>query len=231
MAKYRDVFPKRHTLLLVVHVRSMEQALCSVAIAEGGGADGVFLINHQVSAAELLRIYAGVRDQFPTFWIGMNFLGNSPAEALRLIPSTANGLWTDNAGITEHGVSLSAIFFANARQRSPWDGLYFGGVAFKYQKESPDPPTAARIARSHMDVVTTSGAGTNIASDPKKISDMKSAIKDHPLAVASGIRSSNVRNYPTADCFVVASGVSYPEIDEFNPHLVRELTETIRSMS
>jgi predicted TIM-barrel enzyme len=67
-----------------------------------------------------------------------------------------------------------------------------------------------------MDVVTTSGDGTGIAADIKKVSDMKSYIKDTPLGIASGITIENVDQYlPYVDAFLVATGISktFTELD------------------
>ena len=87
--------------------------------------------------------------------------------------------------------------------------LYFGGVAFKYQREVEDVAAAARAALSYVDVVTTSGQGTGEAPAIAKIRAMKAAIGEVPLAIASGIRPENVGDYRgICDCFLVATGIS-----------------------
>ena len=97
-----------------------------------------------------------------------------------------------------------------------WSGLYFGGVAFKYQRPVDDLAQAAMIAADYMDVVTTSGPGTGHAASLEKISCLKQALGDQPLAIASGITPENVGDYlDRADCFLVATGVSklWEELD------------------
>ena len=53
-----------------------------------------------------------------------------------------------------------------------WAGLYFGGVAFKKQREvrREDFEHAARVAAPYVDVVTTSGVATGRAADVAKVS-------------------------------------------------------------
>src|SRR3989344_2491051 len=50
-------------------------ALLNTQIAFRGGADGVFLIGHNMPYTEVLYIYEQVRKQFFARWIGINLLG------------------------------------------------------------------------------------------------------------------------------------------------------------
>jgi uncharacterized protein len=210
MNKFRRTFPKAHTFLPVIHVVNEEQALANAQIAKESGADGVFLINHETENLALLAVYQRVVAELPDLWIGLNFLDPSH-ETVRVIPETIAGLWTDNARIKETGGD-SAIFSRwphCLRGRVGWEGVYFGGVAFKYQRPVSDLAAVAKAAVPFVDVVTTSGAGTGVAPDVGKIATMKDAIGEHPLAIASGITPANVRSFmPFADCFLVATGIS-----------------------
>lgn len=227
MSAYRKNFPGQHTFLPVVHVEATEQALRNAKIAADNGADGVFLINHHLLYLDLIEIYQIVRAALPGFWIGLNCLDLGRSAIDHILPET-DGLWVDDAGITE-GEKPTAVAseFVNRRRIRGWPGLYFGGVAFKYQKEIKDVATAARLACSYMDVVTTSGAGTGEAADVEKISLMKEAMGDHPLAIASGTTPKNVQEYmPYADCFLVATGISDSHT-ELNPKLVRAFADEL----
>jgi hypothetical protein len=203
--------------------------LRNIAIAQKNGADGVFLINHSIEVADLIRIYARMRFEFPFYWMGMNLLGITPIQALGRMPDNEVGLWADNAGVKESGNSPDADAFAAYRaKQSSWKGLYFGGVAFKYQDEVVDPALAACAAIPYVDVITTSGIGTGSAPDPEKIAKMKRAIGNHPLAIASGITPENVNLYrDSTDCFLVATGVSDSHT-ELNPKRVAELAKILR---
>lgn len=102
-------------------------------------------------------------------------------------------------GLSEQTI---AARMRDARMKSGFSGLYFGGVAFKGQPmyhpkqdsgEDPLPEKAvevlqhAAILASHfMDVVTTSGSGTGVACGLGKIRSLSEALNGAVLAV-SGI--------------------------------------------
>ena len=229
MSNFREVFTSRHTFIAVVHVKDEAQTVRNVDLAQTNGADGVFLINHDVELPELIRIAVKVQERFPSFWLGMNILGMSPANALHKLPENMGGLWTDNAGVQEHGRSVDAETFCLNRSLLRWKGLYFGGIAFKYQNRVQDAARAARLAIPFLDVVTTSGEGTGLAPDRHKIRRMKLAIGQHPIAIASGITPENVSEFMEwSDCFLVATGVSDSHT-ELNPRRVRKLARMLSS--
>ncbi len=117
----------------------------------------------------------------------------------------------------------------DVRRQSDCRALYFGGVAFKYQRRVQDVQAAARKAMRFMDVVTTSGPGTGQAADISRIRLMKEALGEFPLAIASGISPKNVGAYlPYSDCYLVATGIS-TDFSHLNPILLRALMEEVRS--
>jgi len=196
------------------------------------GADGVFLINHDIDSGSLLGIYHAVRLRGDSPWfIGLNILDLETDEALRQVPDDASALWADDGGLSEVGDPASdAVRFLRIRQqRLRWDGLYFGSVAFKYRAKVENPAELARLATDYMDVVVTSGKGTGLAPDVTKIAAMRLAMNDAPLAIASGITAANIADFlPLADCFMVATGIgrSHTELDADR---VRELARLIHA--
>jgi hypothetical protein len=228
MSTFKRIFAKKHVFLAVVHVEGGTQALRNAKIAEQEGADGIFLINHSIPYNSLIECYHVVRERIPNFWIGLNCL-DLGRFAVNHIPKETAGLWVDNAGINEGKHPSDEVKeFASLRKSSGWQGLYFGGVAFKYQEEVADIAKVARLSVPFVDVITTSGVGTGKAADVTKIRTMKEAIGDYPLAIASGITPENVNQYmPHADCFLVATGVSDSHT-ELNPIRVRALSKALR---
>lgn len=228
MQIYREVFPKKHTFLPVIHCIDWDQAERNLRIAIDSGADGAFLINHDIPARRLLSIYATLRYGFDSFWIGINMLDRKPISALESTFDNDCGLWVDDAGIGGRGAVSQAENFAKHRaKRSSWKGIYFGGVAFKYQKEIADPAAAAVAAMPYVDVITTSGNLTGSAPKVEKIRNMKSAIGYHPLAIASGMTPENVHLYmPHADCFLVATGISDSHTD-LNPKKIEKFLRAL----
>lgn len=227
--RYRTVFPNRHTVLPVIHTETEEQALRNADIAREAGCDGVFLINHSISAQELLEIHGTVAHAHPDWWVGVNCLGVATEDVFGRLPAEVAGVWADNGGIDDcREDQPKAATIQSNHQASGWKGLYFGGVAFKYQRPVRDFAGAARLATGYMDVVTTSGSGTGQAAPVEKIRTMKQAIGDFPLAIASGITPENVQEYlEYADCFLVATGIASSS-SELDPERVCALVDNIK---
>jgi predicted TIM-barrel enzyme len=232
MNRYRQVFPGRHTVLPVIHVESLDQALRNTQVAREAGADGVFLINHSMLDETLLTIHTDVAAAHPDWWIGVNCLGLTPDQVFGAVSAKVAGVWVDNAGIQENQDSQPyAERVAVVRRTHAPDCLYFGGVAFKYQRRVEDLEAACRVAAPHMDVVTTSGPRTGQAADMDKIRRMRLALGDTPLAIASGITPENVASYlPHTDGFLVATGIS-SSFSELDPPRVRLLVERVRAFA
>lgn len=210
MRTIEEVFGRKKVALPVIHILSEAQALRNVAIAVEADADGVFLIHHQGNSTELLEVGKAVRSTYPDLWMGYNFLGESAYGVWSLVDSSVDGIWVDNAGIEEEASSqVYAQRIDAQKDASGWEGLYFGGVAFKYQRPVEDLESAGEKACFYLDVPTTSGQGTGYAADLERIVRLKSRMGDHPLGIASGITPDNVELYlPHVDAFLVATGIS-----------------------
>ena len=230
MPKHKDHFPNStHVVLPVIHVENLGQALANAEIARRAGCDGVFLIDHFIASQDLLEIARGVLDKFPGWWVGVNCLGMNPEDVVAKIDPDISGIWSDNAGIDEYGgTQPAAEKFLQARDARQWNGLYFGGVAFKYQRQVTELERAARIAAQFIDVVTTSGPGTGMSASREKIAAMKRGLGEAPLAIASGITPENVSDYvDLATCFLVATGISR-NFTDLDPERVKALVEKVR---
>lgn len=235
MASYKELFPRKHTVLPVIHAETPSQALRNVEVAHQAGADGAFLIRKpytQMSHGELAKVHETVRREFSTWWLGINYLDlERTVEIFEHLTPSMSGVWADDARINEWVErQLEAEEIQQARKRSGWNGLYFGGVAFKYQRgvHKDKLAVAAQLATRFMDVVTTSGSATGSAPDTEKIAIMKAAIGDKPLAIASGVSPENVENYFDADCFLVATSLLKPETEDFDPSRVKDLIQAVR---
>ena len=188
-------------VLPVIHTLDETQAERNVAAAMRCGAHGVFLINHDFEYQRLLPIIKTVRQRFPALWLGVNFLAVTGKQAFPVLSAlqeegtVVDAYWADDARIDEHAAAQTeAIEIDKLKRDGAWNGMYFGGVAFKKQREvkAADFDTSATIACKHMDVVTTSGVATGEAADLQKIETFRQACVAHPLAVASGINPQNV---------------------------------------
>lgn len=230
MTSYKDVFLNPHAILPVIHVESKKQASSNSHLAQQQGCDGVFLVGHGMQHDELLEIHHAVSNQLRGWWIGVNCLDLTPSAVFEVLTDEVSGVWVDNALIDERTENQpEAEEVSRARLKSGWQGLYFGGVAFKYQRPVADLEKAVQLAAKYMDVITTSGPGTGQAADRDKIQTMKDSLGSSPLAIASGITPQNIDSYlDIADCFMVSTGISR-SWSELDPELVNSLVTKIRA--
>jgi predicted TIM-barrel enzyme len=202
MSRISEVFGRRPVLLPVVHPASRASALASIEVAVAAG-------------VQVLKLVGDVRALHPALWVGVNLLARKPpvalGSALDACDGRIDGIWSDNAGIDERAREQPAAdAFLEARRARRWTGLYFGGTAFKYQREiaEADLGRAATLAASYMDVICTSGPGTGKAADPSKVIAMKRAIPNASLALASGVTAENAHVYtPYVDALLVGTGI------------------------
>jgi len=227
-----------HVILPVIHVNSLEQALRNTEIAVNCKCDGVFLINHSIKYTRLLEIHSEVKAKFPDFWIGVNCLDLFPGIVFKTVSKQVDGVWVDNAEINEFSADqIVANSIQRLQKESNFNGLYFGGVAFKCQPkvEEQNLESAVKYAAPFLDVITSSGPGTGMAMHIQKPQQMRTAsIKyapNTPIAIASGITPLNVHEYlENADVFLVATGIS-KSFEELEPSLVADLVLRVRNFS
>ena len=230
----KKLFTQNPYFLPVVHVLNLEQTIRQLQIAFNNNVAGVFLIGHGIRYHKLFEIYSQIREVYPYKWIGLNCLDLRPLELFLRIPEGVNGVWVDNAyineelGINEQKYPLQVKKLIN---KIKWKGLYFGGVAFKYQKRVNNLNLATKIACQYMDVITTSGPGTGKSAEPEKLNKMSPIVKKYNkrLGIASGITPKNVEDYKSVNYFLVATGISY-NFHTFNPLLVKELSDKINKL-
>jgi predicted TIM-barrel enzyme len=237
MNRINEVFGRPRVLLPVIHPVTRDHALAAVDVAVAAGADGVFLINQGLDERAVLALIGEVRGRYPSLWVGVNLLSRAPADALAFGLAECgriDGIWSDNAGIDERGGDQArANAFVEARQRLGWNGLYFGGVAFKYQREvaRADLARAAAVAAKYMDVICTSGPGTGRAADPAKPRAMREGASGVALALASGVTTANVGEYlPYVDAYLVGTGIER-ELGVLDPDETKRLAASIHAFA
>lgn len=227
-------------ILPVIHALDMAQAERNVVTAMRSGAQGVFLINHDFEYQRLLPIIESIRQRFPALWLGANFLAVTGKNAFPVLSqlqeqgTPVDAYWADDARIDERtSMQQEAREIDEIRQNGAWSGMYFGGVAFKKQRDvaPADYTASATIACRHMDVVTTSGVATGEAADLDKIRIFRRACDSHPLAVASGINPQNVTRYANSlDAILIATGINYPgDFYNIDPARLRAIVSIVRT--
>jgi predicted TIM-barrel enzyme len=211
--RIREVFGVDRVLLPVIHTVSRGEALESIRVACDAGCRGVFLIDQELPPPEVLALVCEARGAHPDLWIGVNLLSHRPQHALTVALGACgslDGLWSDNASLDERSTAqLTADQFVAARHARDWHGLYFGGVAFKYQRHVANEELGrlAALAASYVDVICTSGPGTGVPADISKVCAMRAGTTA-PIALASGITPENVCDYlPYVDAYLVGTGI------------------------
>ena len=208
---------KGPVILPVIHVIDHDQTAANIDKLITAGISGCFLINHDFDVPTFLPIIRSIRARHPDFWIGINFLAVTGLKAFPILAALEaegcriDAYWGDDARIDERSdTQHEAEAIAATRRDCGWQGLYFGGTAFKKQRPvaPADYAISARIAGGYMDVVTTSGIATGNAAEVSKIATFRNALPDTPIALASGITPENAHEYAMVDCFMVATGIN-----------------------
>ncbi|MEC8109153.1 MAG: adenine phosphoribosyltransferase [Pseudomonadota bacterium] len=240
-AEFQEFFGDNAPIILpVIHVIDHDQTASNIETLIDAGISRCFLINHDFDVDKFLPIIRSIRTRYKNFWIGLNFLSVTGHDAFPILATLAkqgchiDAYWADDARIDEREEQqIEAEEIQNIRQQAGWDGLYFGGTAFKKQREvkPADYAKAAQIAGSFMDVVTTSGIATGNPAEISKVATFRSALPNKPIALASGITPENAADYAMVDCFMVATGINIT--DDFyhiDPAKLGLLTAKCREM-
>lgn len=185
-------------LIPVIHMVNENQVLTNVKTCVECGIKKVFLINHVVTIADLIKCAESVRQEYPKLWIGLNLLGTTTEDAISQDLKGIDGLWCD-----------ASITIDRVMEYRNFKGMFFGGLAFKYQPQPSDLKAACEEARLATNVATTSGVGTGKAADIEKIKDIREYLGSHPMAIASGISAQNIGLYNgISDYLLVASSIT-----------------------
>ena len=178
------------------------QVLTNVETCIECGVKKVFLINHAVSTEDLLKCAFRVKKEYPNLWVGINMLNVPTHIALQNLFEGIDGLWCD-----------ATITSTQAKSVRNFNGLFFGGLAFKYQPQPIDLEFACKDAMKATDVATTSGDGTGEEANIEKIKNIRTFLGNHPMAIASGVSVENVDNYKViVNYLLVASSITSDEI-------------------
>lgn len=224
---YKEVFTKRHAVLPVIHVSDYKQTLYNAKVARDAGADGVFLINGRGS--DLVCTAKNLKFIMPDMFIGINCLGMKPHDVMLISGEEVGGIWCDQQLVVEDFEHQEYAELLNElRELIVWQGLLFGGMAFKYQHPVKDFKTVAELTKKYAEVPTTSGARTGYAPETAKIKALRTGLGATPMAIASGLTPKNIAYFlDDADAFLVATGVS-KSYHYFDEKLLTEFIEIVR---
>jgi hypothetical protein len=184
-------------IIPVIHMLTHKQVVQNIEICLSCGIEKVFLINHGLDSEQLLLTAYNVKFEYPDLWVGINMLGTTTELALST-DLTLDGLWCD-----------ATISPERAKAVRNFKGMFFGGLAFKYQPQPSDLQSACNDAKLATDVATTSGPGTGKPASLKKITELREMLGEHPMAIASGVSVENIEMYKgIVDYLLVASSIT-----------------------
>lgn len=219
-------------VLPVIHFLNRSTAVDQAAVAFSCGADGVFLISHHGAGTdELIAVGQAIKAQHADKLVGINFLGKDAYESLLEVASAKlDMVWTDDPGVSSKGITDDGNWCKSAlmREGAKWP-LFFGSVAFKYQRTEPHPGVAAKLAADAGMLPTTSGEATGSAPGLGKARDMSQALNGGPLAIASGMTPENVAEFlPYFTHYLVATGVS-TDMFHFDPSRLKAFVDIVKN--
>lgn len=202
----------------VIHIDTPEIACANAAMAARHGAKGVFLIQMEGDDEKIDPIAQLIFSLHPGLLVGVNYLSLPAPRALeRAIEKGYNASWSDNPGVRSDSIASFVPDIERTLQDYP-DHLFFGSVAFKYQKKESDPGEAAKRALDFRMLPTTSGQATGHAPEVEKLIEIRRVIGvQAPLALASGVTPENASILaPYLSDILVSTGISanFYEFDE-----------------
>lgn len=216
----------------VIHVGSQNQnlALENAKIAADCQCQGVFLISMEGDDNIIPPLANTVQSTFPQLNVGINLLQHSPTAALqKALDHKLSATWADQTLFTDKPTAAQTdeIFkIQKIRENTPHHQI-FTSVSFKYQKSDPNPGQSAKLAASYGFIPTTSGPGTGQAASTGKLENLRAALGEKPLAVASGVTPDNIQNHiGLVTHILVATGISR-SFYEFDEKLLQNLMQKI----
>lgn len=214
----------------VIHVSkgNLELVTSNAKMALRAGCDGVFLISMEGHDGELIDFAKKTQARFPQLKVGVNHLTLPASESLKLnLEANLPATWTDSPGIssqeaTEEAAAIRSTLLQNRTH------LFFGSVAFKYQRTDKNPGAAALRALDHGMIPTTSGSETGKAAKKEKLEAIRGEIWKNPLAIASGVTPKNAADHKgIVTHILVATGIAQ-DFHTFCPEKLYRLMQALK---
>lgn len=191
--------------------------------------NGVWLLTNNTNSNTIEKVIIWVRKNFSDLWIGVNLIGENIITILEFInKNRPDGIWNDRSSVNDEKYQNVPNIMIDQIKRLKWSGLYFGGILFKYVAVQGDKKNIVKKSSKYMDVLTTSGIGTGIPIEKKKLEFIyKTKHKNLPVAVASGITPENISDIiQYCNIFIVRSSI----VDSNNNVSISKLFKLINAI-
>ena len=205
-------------IIPVIHYQSKTQLETNIQLCLDNNISQFFLIDHDLDNYNLINKAFEMKAKY-NVWIGVNLLGVKTKDAISFNDIDGlDGLWCD-----------TTLDLENTKKYRTFKGQYFGSLAFKYQPQPVDLEEASIESSLCTDVSTTSGPGTGKAATNYKISKIREYLKNHQMAIASGVNSENISDYKRigVDYCLVASSI----IDNYDYIIEDKLKKLLNSLT
>lgn len=195
-------------IIPVIHHKDEALSIKNAQICAKNKVYGIFLISMDGDNVGLSALAKRIKNIFPDLKVGVNHLGYSAIDSIyENLNYSLDMTWSDNPIVTGDNIAFEAQKIAT--EINDTNHMFFNSVAFKYQKAEKNIEQAVINSKSLNFIPTTSGQATGKAADLGKLSIMKQALKDYPLAIASGLTPENVQDYVNfIEYGLVATGIS-----------------------
>lgn len=176
---------------------------------------GIFIISTNVDIETITNIYNKTKNKYNDLWIGVNLVGENIFKVFNFIKlNNPDGIWIDNSYLFHIEKLGYAELILNQFEKYNWNGLYFGGYMFKYQRNcNTYDNQLIKLLNQYLDILTTSGDGTNIEISDEKLNYIFNESVQVPIAISSGVNSSNLEKH-VEKCNVIIMRSSIVDSDD-----------------
>ena len=205
-------------IIPVIHHIDSKTTLEQAKLISEHNCYGLFLISMTGDNEHLPMLAKVIKSRYPHLKLGTNLLGNTALETVKInLDFELDMSWSDEPIIHGNKISPEANEISNLVKNKH---LFFNSVAFKYQKEDPNPKQATLNSYNLGFIPTTSGQATGKAANLDKISKMAEAIQVKKMGLASGLTPNNIKDYlPYIEYGLVSTGIS-KNFHEIEPKLL-----------
>ena len=205
----------------------VRHTLADAEVLATAGFDGLMLENFgdspfypervpAITVAAMTTVAVEVRRAFPQLPMGINVLRNDGRSALAIAAAVGAAFIRVNvlcgARVTDQGV-ISGIAHDLLRERAALKAevAIWADVAVKHSAALAPRPLAEEarelVERGGADAVLVTGSATGSAPNREELREVRDAVGERPVFVASGITAENLLQFSAATGFIVGSAL------------------------
>jgi len=199
-AKVFNIFNTEKILLPVLSCKDDVQFINNIEkiypYIEDKKIHGIWITSANCDISIIEKVIKWKNDLKKNIWLGINLIGENIFKVLEFIKiNNPDGIWIDNSYFNnETNFNIPEIIL-DQFEKMNWNGLYFGGVMFKYQSIDYLKKEILNKTHEYIDVLTTSGIATGTPIDIDKLNYIYDSTNEKiHIAIASGISSENILN-------------------------------------